>query len=205
VGFFADYFWFVLKNVVGWVLILLAFALGPMPGPGGIVVFLVGFGMISFPGKRRLIVRVFRGRRFELSGVALHAVVVALAAVLTLAFLEWFVWREHGRWHGAGPRGAGLVMACAGVAVGAWVMLQLLLRVGNWVVRIMPRVRRVVRPWLRHRGIDLLPPRLRRRVHLPDGTFAWSRHEEGEILRTAEGGLAKLRRSGLKDVGVRGL
>src|SRR3954469_9908020 len=67
-GFFADYFWFLVKNVVGWIFILLAFLLGPVPGPGGIVVFLIGFGMISFPGKRRLIVRVFRGRRFDLGG-----------------------------------------------------------------------------------------------------------------------------------------
>jgi uncharacterized membrane protein YbhN (UPF0104 family) len=195
VGFFADYFWFLVKNVVGWVLILLAFALGPVPGPGGIVVFLIGFGMISFPGKRRLIVRIFRGRRFELNGALLHAGVVVLAALLTVALMEWFVWRERGRWHGVAPRGARLVLTCAGVAVGAWVILQGLLRLGNWIVGIMPKFRRVVRPWLRHRGIDLLPPRLRRRVHLVDGTFAWSRHEEGEILRVHERHRARLSRA----------
>ena len=33
----ANWFWFILKNVVGWILILTAMALGPLvPGPGGL-------------------------------------------------------------------------------------------------------------------------------------------------------------------------
>jgi uncharacterized membrane protein YbhN (UPF0104 family) len=184
---FAHYFWFVLKNVVGWVLLLLSFLLGPMPGPGGIVVFLIGFGMISFPGKRRLMVRIFRGRRFDLSHGPLHWAVGGAAAVLPVTFMAWFVWRDRGRWHGLGIGAPTWAAAYALVAVAVWAVLQLLLWVGNWAVGVMPKVRRVVRPWLRHRGIDLLPPRLRKRVHLPEGGFAWRRHEgEGEILRIHE-------------------
>jgi hypothetical protein len=41
---------------------------GPLvPGPGGIPLFLIGFALISFPGKRRLTARVLRGKpvRFQ--------------------------------------------------------------------------------------------------------------------------------------------
>ena len=42
--------------------ILLSFVAGPLvPGPGGIPLFLIGFTLISFPGKRRLTARVLRG------------------------------------------------------------------------------------------------------------------------------------------------
>src|SRR4051794_39837583 len=58
--------WFTAKNVIGWGLILAAFVLGPLvPGPGGIPLFLVGFAMITFPGKRRLTARVLRGRPLD--------------------------------------------------------------------------------------------------------------------------------------------
>src|SRR3712207_1367483 len=54
--------WFVLKNILGWVLILGAFPLGALiPGPGGIPLFLIGFGLITFPGKRHFTARLMRG------------------------------------------------------------------------------------------------------------------------------------------------
>src|SRR3954462_3812560 len=54
--------WFILKNLIGWLLIIAAFPLGAMiPGPGGIPLFLIGFGLITFPGKRHLTARVLRG------------------------------------------------------------------------------------------------------------------------------------------------
>jgi uncharacterized membrane protein YbhN (UPF0104 family) len=57
------YAWLVGKNLIGWILIL---ASGPtgilLPGPGGLPMFLIGFAMISFPGKRRLTARVLRGK-----------------------------------------------------------------------------------------------------------------------------------------------
>ena len=61
--FLTSRYWLILKNVIGWVLILLSFAAGPLvPGPGGIPLFLIGFALISFPGKRRLTARVLRGK-----------------------------------------------------------------------------------------------------------------------------------------------
>src|SRR6185436_19416624 len=35
----------------------------------------------------------------------------------------------------------------------------------NWVLRRSPRIRRKVRPWMRRKGLDLLPPRRRCRLH----------------------------------------
>jgi hypothetical protein len=97
----ASYAAFVLKNVLGWFLILLSFVLGPVPGPGGIVVFLIGFALVWFPGKRRLTARV---------------------------------------------------------------------------LRMTGKVRRRIRPWLRHHGVHLLPPR----PHPPHAAH------DAEILRIHE-------------------
>src|SRR3712207_2627477 len=66
-SYFAGYFWFILKNVVGWIFILGSPVLGlAVPGPGGIPVFLIGFALVTFPGKRKLTSRVMRGRGLPL-------------------------------------------------------------------------------------------------------------------------------------------
>src|SRR5687767_9383678 len=87
----ANWFWFILKNVVGWILILGAMALGPLvPGPGGLPLFLIGFGLITFPGKRRITARVLSGAPIDAAspgyrrGVAGAAI---FAPALTLAYL----------------------------------------------------------------------------------------------------------------------
>src|SRR5688572_9860747 len=59
----ANWFWFIFKNLIGWILILTAMALGPIvPGPGGLPLFLIGFGLITFPGKRRITARLLSGK-----------------------------------------------------------------------------------------------------------------------------------------------
>lgn len=184
-AFFADYFWFFLKNILGWLFIASSAVLGPVPGPGGIVAFLIGFGLITFPGKRRLMVRVFRGRQFRLHGLIQHAAAVALAILLALVAVAWFVWRDAGQWQHLlwtltlGDR-IGIYLA---TVVGAWVVVWGAMYFGNWLVGVFPKIRRAVRPKFRHWGIDLLPPRLRRRARQPDGTFAWQSHDTGEIIR----------------------
>jgi uncharacterized membrane protein YbhN (UPF0104 family) len=179
----AGYALFIVKNVVGWILILLSFALGPMPGPGGIVVFLVGFGMIWFPGKRRLVARIFRGIPFNLNALFLQFVTVILAAVAPLGVMGWFVWRDKGRWHGI-PLGALLWLGVyTALCALAWLLFQALLIAGNYAVTFTPRMRRAVRPWLRRRGIDLLPARRRQRGRHPDGTPARNPSETEEIVR----------------------
>src|SRR4051794_25970218 len=60
---FFDYFWFVFKNVLGWIFILGSFPVGlTVPGPGGVPLFLIGFALVTFPGKRKITSHVMRGR-----------------------------------------------------------------------------------------------------------------------------------------------
>src|SRR4029077_4270577 len=96
--FFAGYAWLILKNIVGWALILISPAVGfTLPGPGGIPLFLIGFALVTFPGKRQLTARVMRGREMDL-GLARFDVIEIVAAVLLAAVLFWpfevKYWRE---------------------------------------------------------------------------------------------------------------
>jgi hypothetical protein len=88
--FLASPYWLVLKNIIGWVLILAALVAGPLvPGPGGIPLFLIGFALISSPGKRRLTARVLRGKpvRFRHTPFALICTGIALALPALFATL----------------------------------------------------------------------------------------------------------------------
>jgi len=162
--FRGGYVWLILKNVLGWILILAAFIAGPLvPGPGGIPLFLIGFALISFPGKRRLTARVLRGRtvvfqtrKFVLGLLASSVVIAGLA----LWILQ--VWRG---WPGGQPGGGRVVVAFLLAAIGlAWLLHNQLFRLINLLLRTAPRVRRRIRPWLRRHHIHLLPPRRRRRL-----------------------------------------
>src|SRR4029077_14936250 len=44
-------------------------------------------------------------------------------------------------------------------AVATWLIALRSVGLLNRLMRIVPRIRRKIRPWLRHHGIDLLPPR----------------------------------------------
>src|SRR4051812_40634215 len=66
-AFLSEYAWFIIRNVVGWVLILASIPVGVLlPGPGGLPMFLIGFALVTFPGKRKLTARVLRGRLLRL-------------------------------------------------------------------------------------------------------------------------------------------
>jgi len=167
--FLAGYTWLILKNVIGWMLILASFVVGPLvPGPGGIPLFLVGFALVSFPGKRRLTARVLRGRpvAFPRRLFMLVSVLVALA-IPALAFwvARWRSFRLVGREY---PNalvsgvlyGVGAAMTWLTVRSSPWAM--------NLALRLISKGRRRFRPWLRRHRIRLLPPRWRRRqAHEP--------------------------------------
>jgi len=89
----------------------------------------------------------------------------------------------RGRWD------AVLLLVAATVAAIAttWLLTYALLYLLNLILRAMPRIRRMVRPWLRRRGVRLLPPRRRRR-HL-HGAAA----EEDEIIELHDRHQARLR------------
>src|SRR5690242_14835965 len=88
-----SYLWVIIKNVIGWVFILCSGAVGLVtPGPFGVPMFLIGFALITFPGKRKLTARVLKGKpvppdsrpfRRWLAGLAL-----SLPAVCAF-YLQW--------------------------------------------------------------------------------------------------------------------
>ena len=162
--FLAGYTWLVLKNVLGWLLILCSFVAGPLvPGPGGIPLFLIGFALVSFPGKRRLTARVLRGRpvRVKRRSFAVACVLVALA----LPAVVLIVARPRSAWLGGLTAGNKPALAAA-FALGAaltWLLARSTPAALNLVLRVAARGRRKFRPWLRRHHIRLLPPRWRRR------------------------------------------
>ncbi len=166
--FIAGYFWFILKNIAGWTMILSSLVIGPLiPGPGGIPLFLLGFALISFPGKRRLTSRVLRGRPISLRSRRTRIAVIAVAVILPagLYVLDRYLPAPK-RIPPLNPVSLAGAYLLAVVAVG---LLAILFLLGlNLLLKIIPRGRRRVRPWLRHRGIRLLPPRYRLWFH-PDG------------------------------------
>lgn len=173
--FFASYLWLILKNAIGWVLIISSLVLGPLvPGPGGIPLFLVGFALVSFPGKRRLTARVLRGRpvRFRRFPFAMACAGVATA----LPALVLLIARHRPRWLArrladALERGPMAVAALyLIIAAFAWVLARLTPHALNLLLRTMARARRQFRPWLRRHRVRLLPPRWRRRRRHEPGT-----------------------------------
>lgn len=160
----ATWAWFVLKNLIGWVLIVGSVPLGAfIPGPGGIPLFLIGFGLVSFPGKRAITARVLRGRAVPRDSRAFQYAVAVLAALLPAAAFVYLV--KSGAIVFRRTPHFGLIVAASYVATAGtlgWLGLHSY-GVLNWLLARVPRMRRKVRPWLRRVGIDLLPPRRRKR------------------------------------------
>jgi hypothetical protein len=163
--FFADYFWFILKNFIGWFLIIAAWPVGlAVPGPGGIPIFLLGFALVTFPGKRALTARVLRGRVMDLQTRRMFIVTACLSVILGALGL-WYVTSKWGSsiyaW-----RFYPLILIVMYLLLAAvsWLVVRGSMRGINVVLRGVPRARRKVRPWLRKKGIHLLPPRRRQRL-----------------------------------------
>ena len=163
------YFGWILKNVVGWLLIIAAPILGiALPGPGGIPVFLIGFALVTFPGKRKLTTRFMRGRRLPIesplfTGLVTFVSVLVTAAVMILGwrYYEWIAAKLPLRdWR---IEGASKVVAVSLVALPTTMLVGFVgLRVLNYCLGWVPRLRRLVRPMLRKFGVRLLPTRRRR-------------------------------------------
>src|SRR3954451_24834050 len=79
--FLREYAWVIICNLIGWLLILASPVLGAVfPGPGGLPIFLIGFALVTFPGKRKLTARVLRGRRLRLEDRA-YAVIAGFISI----------------------------------------------------------------------------------------------------------------------------
>jgi len=166
----ADYVWFIVKNIFGWIFVLGAGPIGVVfPGPGGLPLFIIGFALITFPGKRRLTARVMRGipvnrenRTYHL-GVAAVALLAPTAVVLTILHGQWWSSADH---HTLTT--VLLVLTYLAFVVGIWAFGLLGVDTINLGLSLMPKVRRKVRPWMRRKGLDLLPPRRRLRLTHPE-------------------------------------
>jgi hypothetical protein len=164
------YVWLVLKNLIGWTLILISGPVGvTFPGPGGFPLFVIGFAMITLPGKRALTGRVLRGRPWRMNSTRVVTVEV-LAALFLPAGMMWFVsmhLAEEMQRHA-------VTIVCTVYAlavVASFLILRLGLRAVNFGLTFVPAIRRKVRPWMRHHGIDLLPPRRRKRLQQRHGSI----------------------------------
>lgn len=160
--FFAKYSWAIVRNVIGWMLILLALAVaGVVPGPLGTPLFLIGFALISFPGKRRLTSTLLRGYRIDFKSLWVHAGRLALAVLLTWAALI-SVKHQHRQWF-AQLSSVQLLVGMAGLALVLWWGSYWVLRLTNLGLRVLPMTRGPLRRWLKRHGMSLLPPRRQRR------------------------------------------
>ena len=166
--FLASRYWLVLKNIIGWILILAALVAGPLvPGPGGIPLFLIGFALISFPGKRRLTARVLRGKPVRFRHTPFALICTGVALILPALFVTFVPSRP--RWIAklradAVTRGSLAILALYSIGVVVvWGLARLTPHVLNLLLRIIAKARRKFRPWLRRHRIRLLPPRRRRR------------------------------------------
>jgi len=191
-------FWFILRNVLGWFLILSALPVGiALPGPGGVPIFLIGFALATIPGKRRMTTRFMRGRavRVNQSLVATFVTVGSVAAFVGIGWFfsakfEWIVGKlnltqgEYGRIVAFAIAACGLAVPVVyvGVRLGVWGV--------NLFLRGLPMARRLVRPWMRRRGLRLLPPR---RV-LVDGQL--EQVDEDEIIAVSQTTQARARATG---------
>ncbi len=165
------YFWVIFKNVVGWLAIAASPILGVLlPGPGGIPLFIIGFALVTFPGKRRLTTHVFRGRQLPIDSPLFTGLITFFSVLVTVG-LMWAIF-ERFEWIVAkmpllGRYAGGNVTKLLGIAVIAlpatmivtWVGLKIL----NYVLlRWVPPIRRFLRRTLRKYGVKLLPTRRRR-------------------------------------------
>lgn len=178
---FAAYFWFVVNNVIGWVLILASGPIGVVvPGPAGLPLFLIGFAMITLPGKRGLTSRVLRGMPVNPESRLYRWSVGLISLVAPALFLTWFAWligRNPDKWYvyllnrqdwedvveKHAPWQTLAFFFYVSTVTLLWIFGQKGYHIINLGVSFVPRIRRKARPWLRRHGFDLLPPRRKRR------------------------------------------
>lgn len=177
-------FWFIAKNVIGWLLMLLSPVIGiALPGPGGIPIFLLGFALATIPGKRRMTSHVMRGRPVRVNQGTFVAIVSAISVAACVAIIWYFSARFHqvvetlNLTGDATGRVVGIVVVLCALAC---IVSALAVKLGTWgmnlLFRTLPKARRLIRPYLKRWGIALLPPR--RKLVAEDGSHV----NENEIL-----------------------
>jgi hypothetical protein len=154
----------IVKNVVGYLLILCAMVVGGIfPGPLGTPMFLIGFAMITFPGKRRLTSGALRGKQIPLFSSRARIWRLAISLLLPPGFIILLEFMRLPNLYPSRMSFARLSATYGLAIVASWFLTLLAVLLMNAVLKILPRIRRKVRPWLRDHGINLLPPRRKRR------------------------------------------
>ncbi len=162
--FLSDYLWIIVRNVIGWLLIPTSLVLGAiLPGPFGLPIFLIGFALVTFPGKRRLTARVLRGRRLRLETRA-YAIIAAVISIIIPGITWWILWVEyeddiHALVVKYTPQKIVFVLMAMVAILLTWLVTRLSLKILNGLLRLFPRFRRKFRPLLARLGFKLLPPR----------------------------------------------
>jgi uncharacterized membrane protein YbhN (UPF0104 family) len=165
---FASTCWFLGKNLLGWVLILGSWVTGLLsPIPIGFFLFLVGFGLIWFPGKRRWTARILSGRPVPHDSRVFRFGLAVTAVVLPTLLIVYLVKAFHLHYR-LTPWIVVLLALVYVAATGLTLFFGLpMILLFNRALALVPPARRKARPWLRRRGIELLPPRRRRRRSEP--------------------------------------
>ena len=164
--FLREYSWAILRNIIGWILMLAALPIGfALPGPFGFPIFIVGFALVTFPGKRKLTARVLRGRRLNIE-TRYFAMSAGVLAILIPAIVVWIVavrYEETIRHlvETYTPKKSVFIVVPLLLIVLTWLVTRLSLKLLNGVLALLPTFRRKIRPWLRKKGFKLLPPRRR--------------------------------------------
>ncbi|HWB54058.1 MAG TPA: lysylphosphatidylglycerol synthase domain-containing protein, partial [Tepidisphaeraceae bacterium] len=126
--------------------------------------FLIGFALVTFPGKRRLTARILYGRPLPLPRRLVSWGAGILAVVLP-ALLIWYVFRTELNFvrRELELPFTFIIGATLGsylfLVVFTWLLTRATLWTTNKLLRLIPMARRRMRPWLRRRGIVVLPPR----------------------------------------------
>lgn len=188
-----DWAWFIVKNILGWILILGSGPIGlAVPGPGGLPLFIIGFALITFPGKRHITARILRGTPVHPENRGYRITVAAIALLAPLGLIIWLSNKWQPFLIEPTPKAfmlAGTYLACVIVI---WTFGLHGVHVINRFLAALPRARRKVRPWMRRKGLDLLPPRRRWRLR----RHGSATHIDQEILELHERHLDRLRRIG---------
>ena len=188
--FLSEYAWVIVRNVIGWILVLCSPVLGALvPGPGGLPVFLIGFALVTFPGKRKLTARVLRGRRLEIED-RFYAITAAFVAIAIPGALLWWLavqWQYSDKLRRIveqyAPKNSVRVLTVVLAITIVWLVTRVSLKILNGLLRLLPKFRRKFRPWLRRKGLKLLPPRRKSsKIPLPeDEILELSAHHQHRI------------------------
>ena len=155
----------IIKNILGYALMLSALVLGSFfPIPIGTPIFFIGFALITLPGKRRLTSSALRGVPIKIYTRRAFWWRLAISLLLPPATVWILEFQRQKTLHPSQMSLGRLCLVYLIAFASAWVLTWVALNLINAVVKILPRVRRKVRPWLRGHGIHLLPPRRKRRL-----------------------------------------